>query len=374
MSEIEVADVVVLDSNALYDDPWFTNARSRLFLTQVANFVRAVVIPEVVVLETIENVGKQVDAIHSTLNREHRKLARLTGGTPILSDWDLYESIRSGYDRFLRRDIDKQGWQLAPTPAVLHDVLVNKAISRTKPFNESGTGYRDALIWHTLLEIMFGHDDETVVLISNDQKAFGTPDDGVHPDLAHEFLEFCPSSKLVLLDSIKTFSERFIEPRLSNQASFLTLGEAIASTGLVDDSFHKDLQNYLNRIVGTPDHTYETEFSLFPDDTTMFFAEQVTNIHSIQVTKKTDIGDKRALLRCVLEITVEFSALIYARYLNKVYRSFLIKRTELTDSDDGRVAMVFVDTDMIFDAVISVGLDSNKVIVEAVDLLEGEMR
>jgi hypothetical protein len=46
------------------------------------------------------------------------------------------------------------GVVIRPTPTVSHDVLAQRAIDRTRPFNEHGGGYRDTLHWYTVLDVI----------------------------------------------------------------------------------------------------------------------------------------------------------------------------------------------------------------------------
>lgn len=60
-------------------------------------------------------------------------------------------------------------------PGVSHAELVERAVSRRQPFNGKGIEYRDALVWYSILELV-KHDDDPVVLISNDRPAFAVKD------------------------------------------------------------------------------------------------------------------------------------------------------------------------------------------------------
>ncbi len=56
---------------------------------------------------------------------------------------------------------------ILPLPAVTHEAVLERALSGRRPFDQDGrTGYRDALIWHTVLEL--AQTTTNVVLVSND--------------------------------------------------------------------------------------------------------------------------------------------------------------------------------------------------------------
>lgn len=76
-------------------------------------------------------------------------------------------------------------------PAVSHRTLVGMDLAELQPFDSKGRGYRDALIWHTVLAEATRHDE--LVLITEDVRDFcegGSLDRGLSKDL----LDQIPSS------------------------------------------------------------------------------------------------------------------------------------------------------------------------------------
>jgi PIN domain len=77
----------------------------------------------------------------------------------------------AAYQPVLEGILKEAGATILPMPEVSHAELVERAVSRRQPFAPNGSGYRDALVWHSILELVKGSDDP-VVLISNDRAAF----------------------------------------------------------------------------------------------------------------------------------------------------------------------------------------------------------
>ncbi|MGZ0712597.1 PIN domain-containing protein (plasmid) [Coraliomargarita sp. W4R53] len=67
------------------------------------------------------------------------------------------------------------GASVTPYPRVEHESVARRAVQRGAPFNAEGNGYRDALHWHSFLELLeeVEPEDPIAVLLSNDKKAFG---------------------------------------------------------------------------------------------------------------------------------------------------------------------------------------------------------
>jgi hypothetical protein len=58
--------------------------------------------------------------------------------------------------------------EILPIPHVAHEHLIKKAIARHPPFDEKGSGYRDALVWGSVLDVLEGS-REPVMFVSADR-------------------------------------------------------------------------------------------------------------------------------------------------------------------------------------------------------------
>src|SRR5262245_41750996 len=73
--------------------------------------------------------------------------------------------------------------------AVPNEALVQRCLSRRKPFKMSGEGFRDALIWETIVRDVACHDASTY-LITDNVKDFADPHDKsrLHPELVTDLV------------------------------------------------------------------------------------------------------------------------------------------------------------------------------------------
>ena len=96
-------------------------------------------------------------------------------------------------------------------PDISHEELVRRAAARIRPFSESGAGYRDALIWETVLNLAESVDSQ-VALISSDND-FRNRSGELHSDLVNELASRgLPQDKVILASSVTNFSETYIDP------------------------------------------------------------------------------------------------------------------------------------------------------------------
>jgi hypothetical protein len=134
----------------------------------------SVYVPAVVLEELVANHARavaKVEAAGEQLNRDRR----LVGLPPLDGPgvaWDYRKYVEERFD-------ERLSFTVLQWPETPHEDLATRAVRRTRPFNEKGTGYRDALVWADVVELAReGHD---VAFVSMD-KAFV----GEHGGLASE--------------------------------------------------------------------------------------------------------------------------------------------------------------------------------------------
>ena len=132
---------------------------------------------------------KQQEAVQEALD-QRRDAHRLLGVFGVLSVEEAASALvgrpPEAVDA-LRRSAVQAGAVTAPLPRVAHDDVVQRALDRRRPFDRAGhNGYRDTLLWQTVLDI--ANSGARVLLVSNDGRAFACPDDSsrLHPDLVDD--------------------------------------------------------------------------------------------------------------------------------------------------------------------------------------------
>lgn len=91
------------------------------------------------------------------------------------------------------------GFQILDTAQPSHVAVARRAISRTRPFNDQGGGYRDTLHWLTLLNLAEDNPYEPFVFLSGD-RIFATKAGLLLSDLVNEFSSVNKASILLRTD------------------------------------------------------------------------------------------------------------------------------------------------------------------------------
>jgi hypothetical protein len=176
---------VVLDSSVI------ERAQGNLSNNEWAPLIRAatlgycsVAIPAVVLAEVIAHRKRALAKQRDDLRRDVRR------GRRSAEDLEQLRALLDEHDDGLQRMADAYGDQVLSTcgqeasvlayPSVRHEELVNRVLTYRRPFNESERGYRDALIWYSILEQAA---DARVVILTGNTKDFADSDGQLGPDL-----------------------------------------------------------------------------------------------------------------------------------------------------------------------------------------------
>lgn len=217
--------VVVPDSNLLFghlsrgrpDGHW-----QRLLGLSAGGDIR-LVLPEIVQWELVNQLREALKKkLHA--HRVATERLRSAGLTPAAfgeGSTQVHEIVADESER-LRQEVLWNAGEIRAVPNVDHADLVRRSLERRPPFDSSDKGYRDALLWHTVLDLTRQGSD--VILASNDARAFSADKGGagLHPVLVHEVEAMCGDSDRVRLvrslgQAIELLCERTDQARADAQ-------------------------------------------------------------------------------------------------------------------------------------------------------------
>lgn len=174
----------------LVEDWWMERAATRALLVLSRRGKVSLWIPEVVLAELVNKRTERLKAQVSKHADVTRALDRLLPHDQ-RARWrvDKFDlgADRDEYERVLRQRLAEAKVHIAPWPDVAHEELVVRDLERKRPFSPSGSGYRDALIWETVLAIAQERPDDVVYFVStNDDDFAAHKSNDLHPDLEAE--------------------------------------------------------------------------------------------------------------------------------------------------------------------------------------------
>ena len=190
---------VVLDANAVHSDPWLAGAPGRKLLELAARGSCVVIYPDVVVEELRRqrrDAAKRAYLVAAEAVRDMAKAGIDVAQTAadLEASFDRIDAdLAAAFEAVLERDNVLSG----PVPDVTASKILKRDLSRRRPFIEVelkqrsvSVGFRDTLIWETILELL-GSDRgvEKVLFVTADKGFLSDDSTSLHQDLLDDLEE-----------------------------------------------------------------------------------------------------------------------------------------------------------------------------------------
>lgn len=189
------------------------------------------------------------------------------------------------YEYHLRGRLDQMGAEIVDYPQPDHREIAARAIARSAPFDSDGNGYRDALLWHTFIDLLLTTEPEDpyASLLSADKRAFG------------------PQRQRQLLGEVEGLEVEWEVQILTSIADFHVPGQFLDEEGALDLIQERELRDSVEEALlagGTP------------NDFTHVFAERVGfDAADISEVLTLDIHAERVLIeRKSRELWINYTA------------------------------------------------------------------
>jgi hypothetical protein len=206
--------IIVLDTTETYKNFYLDGAHFTMLRNYLNTHPATLVVPGIVVEETIRHFE---ELCTDTLDNAGESLNTLRTLVP---DFD-YPSIQfdtpaatEAYRHSLEEKLRELRAEQTPFDDIRIDDLVRRALHRRKPFDANGQkGFRDALIWETVLTILADRGGD-VVLVTRNYKDFGHHGD-LEEDLRADLMERgFPQERVRICEGLPKLVEEYVKPRL----------------------------------------------------------------------------------------------------------------------------------------------------------------
>ena len=211
--------IVVLDTNAIFND-WELRKPSFQLLCKYATLSQDlhIMVPDVVFQEAVALYRK---GVYKHFLAAAKAVSSLSGLLPSSHDLPVFQPADEAsnaatieYAKRLRARIDEIG-RMPTHEDIPQQGLLSRCLSRRRPFNESGGGYGDALIWEVILRKVVAK-DEVTFLVTTNHKDFAK-DNGyeLHRDLIRDLEDRgLPTDSVQLIDSVDSLVTEHVKPHL----------------------------------------------------------------------------------------------------------------------------------------------------------------
>lgn len=211
---------IVLDSNILIPNYCLSGTHYPLLKKLVAMTQSNLVIPRIVLEEVVNKYKKHLTEKYENHLETYKKINNCFPlGNPLQEPLLDIENETEKYKLFLENELSKFNTEYPDYSEIPHENIVARAIAKRKPFDEkSDKGYRDSLIWETLLKILKNYNNEDIIFVTaNTKDFFNEEKEGLHGDLIKDLSTIgVESDKIKVYSSLKDFIDEYVIDKLDS--------------------------------------------------------------------------------------------------------------------------------------------------------------
>lgn len=211
---------VVFDSSAIIASS--TNLDSTAFRMLFAAADQLGITPRIPRI-VIDEVGRNFrDKLEKHQLEVSRSLRAYGGVAKVILDSPVSDQMVEDHVATQRRNFDEiiSKWSCLTIeyPPIGHDTLARRAVAKQKPFGDSRDGYRDPLIWYSVLSLLQSSVEPHVFVCANTKDFANQSKDAdltLHTDLADDIRTLGLDPDVVqLVRSVNEFNDLFVLPQL----------------------------------------------------------------------------------------------------------------------------------------------------------------
>ncbi len=205
----------VIDTNFIHLDFFLRGTNITVLTLSAKNLGYHVYMPQVVFDEMCDQYNEEVD---KTITKQEKYKEAIDRVTPhknkIVEIQD--EQLKASYPSILMKRCGSLEITILDYPHINHRDVVQRELQNRKPFKSSSKGYRDTLIWETVLE--FGgilEGDSHIVFLTKNTKDFAKENEPeqLHADLTDDCIKTgLAKEKISLISDFQGFIEKDLLP------------------------------------------------------------------------------------------------------------------------------------------------------------------
>jgi hypothetical protein len=170
-------------------------------------------VPEVVAIEVVANHKKSISDLENEYNAVCTRAFHIVGKDNF-NNCFIKDAIETrDYEKYFRERIVSVKGKFVPIPSTSHKQILDRYVSRKRPFHNGEKGYKDYLIWQNVIELACSS-DEPVAFISANTHDFGKA--VLHEDYLIDLKQAKVGASVELFESVKSFNEKHTTPALAS--------------------------------------------------------------------------------------------------------------------------------------------------------------
>ncbi|MHB8486844.1 MAG: PIN domain-containing protein [Candidatus Acidiferrales bacterium] len=265
--------LIVLDANVFIADYWLRSPSFVLLRDFLTKTDAVLIVPKIVAEEAVNHHAEDINRLMAevrSLNRNSGRLLRSYKGQP--PETIVKHNRADSYEDFLLSQLKTLKAKIPEYREIPHSEIVRRDLRRKRPFQESGKGYRDTLLWESIVR-QGTEKGALTVFITQNTRDFADSNGDLHSDLMSDIWDKrAEGTELVLCPSLPAFTDTYIVPFLVERKDFAMLVRADKVPGLnlkeateaSDDALTEAVNNSPSVMIGDPGQ-YEPEVDVIGD-------------------------------------------------------------------------------------------------------------
>lgn len=232
---------IILDANALIADLTLASPAFRLLFEGAARLDAKLYVVDVCVAEAARKLREELVDLVTAAER----LQRLAGRPLDLKPFASLDLIVSEYEARLAKDFN-----VIPVAGVPHMQIVARILAGRSPSRGGDRGYRDTLIWETVLERLGVHRGKVLLVTSDGDFAdkSGRPHADLLADLSERGIEH---ERLSIYKAVAHLNKERVEPNLKAVENYESMLKEDAFPDFsLRDWFRDEIPQHATKLVG----------------------------------------------------------------------------------------------------------------------------
>ena len=201
---------IILDTNILRTDFFLKSKDFEILFDYIKKTHSNIVLLDIVLQEIEKLYDEELKEKYDTIKRANFEINKLFSVQKIdVIDIDFEKQKNIFKNNLLKKfNISDYNEIFQLKDSVFHKVI-KRAIDKKRPFRNSGVGFKDTILWESIVEYIKTHRyQDSIIFISNNTKDFADENDknSLHPLLLEEINNF--ETKVYYFSHIKDFIEK----------------------------------------------------------------------------------------------------------------------------------------------------------------------
>lgn len=304
---------IIIDTNVIHLDFKLNKARIVTLCNTSTILGHEIFIPEVVIDEIVKQYDEKAEEYINSFNKALKKLSDLST-SPITQTPIDAKGFMSNYRNELNNRIKQLGIGIIPYPNTGHKIMVARELGKKKPFKDSTKGYRDALIWDSVMEHTQKYSSNCgIIFLTANSKDFADKDKkDLHTDLIADCISNgIPTTSIRLVTDIQNFIDNEIILRSTElKEKFNQLQQ---DGGLGDIDFIQLIQDYISKDM-LDNLISSNDFDSYPGYAPGLYENpEITSIEKVSCSFNTirEISSDTILIQSEVSVLVDLDCFIF---------------------------------------------------------------